>query len=338
MAIKIHDLAQRLGLVVVGDGDAELSSVARLDSARRGDLSFVANPAYLPLLANTQASAVILRSIHADRCPVTALLAEDPYVAYARAAQLLYPSTPVAAYVHPSAVIGADCEIPPSVSIGPCAVLGDRVRLGEGVMVGAHCFLDANVEIGAHSELKARVTLYKGIRVGARCLVHSGAVIGADGFGFANDHGEWVKIPQIGGVVIGDDVEIGANTTIDRGAINDTTIGDGVKLDNLIQIGHNAVIGAHTAVAACTGIAGSARIGRHCAIGGCVGIAGHIDVADHAIITGMSFVSQSIPRAGSYSSGLPLQETSKWRRSFVRIRQLDELVKQVRKLEKQLSE
>ncbi len=338
MPMRAAELARALGLAVQGDGDVIVERVANLARAGEGDLAFVSNPQYLPQLATTRASAVILSARHADQCPVTALLADDPYVAYARAAQLLHPPAKPAPGVHPSAVVGPDCEIPVSVAIGPCAVLGQRVRLGEGVVIGAHCVIEDDVSIGADTCLKPRVTLYGGVTIGARCLIHSGAVIGADGFGFANERGVWVKIPQVGSVRIGDDVEIGANTTIDRGAIDDTVIEDGVKLDNMIQIAHNVRVGAHTAMAGCTGVAGSAVIGRHCAIGGGVGITGHIEVADHAIITGMSFVSQSIKQPGSYSSGLPLLETSQWRRSFIRIRQLDELARQVRKIEKKLQD
>ncbi len=334
MAIKLAELARQLGAELHGDGDVDISGVANLHHAAVGELSFLANLRYLKSLPETKASAVIIDPDQASSCPTNALLIKNPYAAYARAAQLLYPLAKVAAGIHPSAVVDKTATIADSASIGPYAVIAAGCQIGEGVVIGAYCEMSENSIIEQDSRLLSRVSLVSRVRIGKRSVIHPGAVIGGDGFGFANDEGEWIKIPQLGGVVIGDDVEVGCNTTIDRGALDDTVIAEGVKLDNLIQIAHNVQIGAHTAIAGCTGIAGSTRIGRRCAIGGGVGIAGHIEICDDVQLTGTTFVTQSISQPGTYSSGVPMEAYGSWRRNYTRVKQLDDMAKRLRRLEK----
>jgi UDP-3-O-[3-hydroxymyristoyl] glucosamine N-acyltransferase len=300
-----------------------VSRVATLSHAEAGTLSFLANPRYRRQLETTRATAVLLGPQFADACPVAALIDPNPYLAYARIAELLHPQPPLVAGIHPTAVVSSGARIAASASIGPLAVIEDDVDIEARAAVGAGCVVQRGARIGEDSRLTARVTVYGGVRIGRRCLVHAGAVIGADGFGFAADAGTWIKVPQVGGVRIGDDVEIGANTTIDRGAIDDTVVEHGVKLDNQIQVGHNVSIGAHSAIAGCVGISGSTSIGRRCMIGGGVGIAGHLTIADDVVVTGCSLVSASIREAGSYSSGMPAVETRLWRRMVARLRRMD---------------
>jgi UDP-3-O-[3-hydroxymyristoyl] glucosamine N-acyltransferase len=316
-------LAVRFGLGLKGEPGLMVSRVATLSHADAGALSFLANTRYRRQMESTRATAVLVGPDNAADCPVAALIDPNPYLAYARIADLLHPQPSAAAGIHPSAVASASARIAASASVGPLAVIEDDVEIGERVFVGPGCVLQRGARVGADSRLTARVNVYAGVRIGRRCIVHAGAVIGADGFGFAPDAGTWVKVPQVGTVQIGDDVEIGANTTIDRGAIDDTVVEDGVKLDNQIQVGHNVTIGAHTAIAGCVGISGSTTIGRRCMIGGGVGIAGHLTIADDVVVTGCSLVSASIRQAGSYSSGMPAVETRLWRRMVAHLRRLD---------------
>jgi UDP-3-O-[3-hydroxymyristoyl] glucosamine N-acyltransferase len=316
-------LAVRFGLGLKGEPGLRISRVATLSHADAGALSFLANTRYRRQMQSTRATAVLVGPEDAAGCPVAALIDPNPYLAYARIAELLHPRAPSAAGIHPSAVASASARIAASASVGPLAVIEDGVEIGERVFVGPGCIVQQGARIGADSHLTARVNVYAGVRIGRRCIVHAGAVIGADGFGFAPDAGTWVKVPQVGSVQIGDDVEIGANTTIDRGAIDDTVVEHGVKLDNQIQVGHNVTIGAHTAIAGCVGISGSTTIGKRCMIGGGVGIAGHLTIADDVVVTGCSLVSASIRQAGSYSSGMPTVETRLWRRMVAHLRRLD---------------
>jgi UDP-3-O-[3-hydroxymyristoyl] glucosamine N-acyltransferase len=249
---------------------------------------------------------------------------DNPRLAFARLVTLLYPEPEHTPGVHPTAVIAAGVRVPASATVGPLAVIEEGVELGERSWVGPGCILQRGARVGEETRLVARVSLYPGVELGARCLVHAGAVIGADGFGLAADGGSWVKISQVGSVRIGNDVEIGANTTVDRGAIGDTVIGEGAKLDNQIQVGHNVIIGAHTAIAACTGISGSTTIGKRCMVGGMVGFAGHLTIADDVVITGCSLVSASIREPGSYSSGMPTVPTRAWRRMVAHLRRFGE--------------
>lgn len=330
-------LANALGVEWRGDGDLALSRLAPLGSAETGALSFLANPLYRQQLATTAASAVIIHPSLAEECPVAVLLSENPYVTYAKASHLFDLAPRPTVGVHPSAVVDASVVMGAGVSVGARAVIEADVVLGEGVVIGPGCVVGAGSSIGDHSRLHANVTLYHRVIIGARCVVHSGVVIGADGFGFAPERGRWVKIAQVGGVRIGDDVEIGANTTIDRGAIGDTTIGNGVILDNQIQIAHNVEIGDFTAISGCTGIAGSTRIGRHCTIAGGVGIAGHLVIGDRVHITMRTDVTGSLPDAGSYSSGTAVSETREWRKNAARFRQLDAMARRLVALERKLA-
>lgn len=335
MAWTLQQLANHVGAQLAGDGDILIESVATLESATAGQISFLTNPAYVSQLASTRAAAVILRQEHAQECKVAALVTENPHAAYARIAQLLSPAEPVIPEIHPSATVAATARVGQAY-VGPHAVIEADVVIGDGVYIGANSYIGAHAHIEAGTRILQNVTICSQVRIGQRCLIHPGVVIGADGFGQAYDAGKWIKIPQTGAVRIGHDVEIGANTTIDRGAIEDTVIEDGVKLDNLIQIAHNVRIGRHTVIAAMTGIAGSAQIGSYCMIGGSAKIAGHISIADKVTITALTFVSKSIPEPGSYSSGITFEPTAIWHRIHARFKRLDEMGKAIRRLEKNL--
>ena len=330
--ISLGELAVRFGCTLQGDPDVLVYHVGTLEAAGPDAVTFLANAKYRRFLASTNAGAVVLDPSLAGECRVAALLHKNPYATYARIASALHPAATVPPGIHPSAVIDPTATIDPSASIGPLCVIEARSRIGARAILGPHCVIKADASIGADTRLSASVTLCESVVIGERCLLHPGVVIGADGFGFAPDRGDWVKVPQVGSVRIGNDVEIGANTTIDRGAIDDTLIEDGVKLDNQIQIGHNARVGAHTVIAACTGISGSTTIGKRCLIGGLVGMAGHISIADDVMIAGKSAVSNSIDKPGMYSNVLVLEEATKWRRNAVRVKQLDELAKTVKRL------
>lgn len=258
----------------------------------------------------------------------------DPYLAYARISHLFDPKPKAAAGIHPTAVVAEDAFVDAAASVGAYAVIESGAHIAAGVTIGAHCFIGARSTIGEGGWLAPRVTLYHDVRIGQRVVIQSGAVLGGEGFGFANEKGVWQKIAQIGGVTIGDDVEIGVNTAIDRGAMDDTRIGNGVKLDNQIQIAHNVQVGDHTAMAACVGISGSAKIGKHCMLAGGVGLVGHIEICDGVFITGMTMVTRSITEPGSYSSGTAIQPAAEWRKSAARIRQLDDMARRLQQLEK----
>jgi len=322
---------------VRGDSDCVVVRVATLNEAGAAEIAFLAHPKYRKLLAETRAAAVIVRDEDAADCPNNALVVRDPYLAYAKVAALLHPQPAAVPGVHPSAVIAPSAKIDSSAQIEALCVVGAGCEIGAGVYLGPGSVLGDQCRLGADCRLVANVTICSETTLGARCLIHPGVVLGSDGFGQAYDNGQWQKIPQVGRVTIGNDVEIGANTTVDRGALGDTCIEDGVKLDNLIQVAHNVVIGANTAIAACVGIAGSTKIGRNCAIAGGAGIVGHIEIADRVTITAMTMVTKSITEAGIYSSGTPLQENRAWHRNAVRMKQLDELAKRVKELEKKLA-
>ncbi|KKO47373.1 UDP-3-O-(3-hydroxymyristoyl) glucosamine N-acyltransferase [Arsukibacterium ikkense] len=334
----LSELAALVNATLIGDAACGVSVVATLEHATPGAISFLANSKYRKFLSQTQASAVLVK---ADDVPfvapgVTSLVVADPYVAFALVAQFLDSTPAVAtaiapsAIIDPSAVLGKGCAVGPNVVIAANAVLGDNVQLGAGTVVGQ------GARIGDGSRLWANVTLYHKVVIGKDCLIHSGAVIGSDGFGFANKAGTWLKIPQTGTVLIGDNCEIGANTTIDRGAIDDTVIGNNVIIDNLCQIAHNVQIGDHTAMAGSASVAGSTRVGRYCVIGGGVGVNGHIEIADGVQITGMSMVTRSLTEKGVYSSGIPAATNAEWRRNTARLRQVEQLFARVKQLEQQL--
>ncbi|MEM7207120.1 MAG: UDP-3-O-(3-hydroxymyristoyl)glucosamine N-acyltransferase [Pseudomonadota bacterium] len=334
MSVSCADLASRIGATVVGDDTVELTHVAPLDRANRHSLSFVNHPRYLRLLAQSQAGAVLIKPEWAPQSPLNNIVCDDPYLCYARAAAILHPRLSTQSGVHPSAVIGDDTVLGDGISIGQLVSIDDNSRLGDRVEIGSGSRIGREVEIGEGTILGANVVIEHGCSIGKQCLVQPGAVIGSDGFGYANDGGQWVHIRQLGQVRIGNNVEIGANTTIDRGAMDDTVIGDGVILDNQIQVAHNVVIGEGTAIAGCVGIAGSAKIGRRCTIGGAATILGHLEITDDVHIKAMSLVVSSISNPGSYASSTPLDESKTWRKNFARMRQLDKLAKRLAALER----
>jgi UDP-3-O-[3-hydroxymyristoyl] glucosamine N-acyltransferase len=333
---RLAELAERTGAELHGDGSAEVSGVSTLDDAGATDITFLANERYRSRLAKTRAAAVILSAEHVADCPVNALVSDNPYLCYARTSALLHPDPPVLAGVHSSAVVAATAQVDATAQVGPLSVVGEHVQIGPGVLVGPGCVIQDDVRIGSDTRLVARVTVCSGTVVGDRCVIHPGAVLGSDGFGLANDRGVWIKVPQLGGVVVGNDVEIGANTTVDRGSLRDTRIDDGAKLDNLIQIAHNVEVGAHSAIAACSGISGSTTIGRHCTLGGNTGLAGHLTIGDGVHFSGKSLVTRSFTEPGSYSGNVPAMPTGAWRRMIGRIRNIDQLFQRVRKIEKAL--
>ena len=319
---RLGEIVARLGGEVAGDGDPEIRRIATLENAGPGDLSFVSSAKYLPQLSATRASAVILARGQRSATGLPRILCDDPYAYYARAAQLLNPESRPAPGVHPQAAVEAGAEVAASATVGPFCHIARGARLGERVVLGPGCTIGEDAQIGEDGRLGPSVTVYARSVIGKRTLIHAGAVIGADGFGIAPQGGRWIKIPQTGRVVIGDDVEIGANTTIDRGALDDTVIEDGVKLDNQIQIAHNVRVGAHTAIAAFAGVAGSAKIGKHCLIGGAARIMGHIEIADGVNVTATTFVTKSIRDPGTYTAVLPAEPAREWAKTIAKLRSL----------------
>ncbi|MDH0291796.1 UDP-3-O-(3-hydroxymyristoyl)glucosamine N-acyltransferase, partial [Pseudomonas sp. GD04087] len=305
--------------------------------AGTGQLSFLANPQYRKFLADSQASAILLTAADAEGFAGNALIVPNPYLAYAGLSHQFDRKPKAAVGIHPTAVVDEGAQVDASASVGPYAVIEAGAQIGANVTIGAHCFVGARSVIGEGGWLAPRVTLYHDVRIGKRVVIQSGAVLGGEGFGFANHQGIWQKIAQIGGVTLGDDVEIGANTTIDRGALSDTIVGNGVKLDNQIMIAHNVQIGDHTAMAGCCGISGSAKIGKHCMLAGGVGLVGHIEICDNVFVTGMTMVTRSITEPGSYSSGTAMQPAAEWKKSAARIRQLDDMARRLQQLEKRLA-
>ena len=338
MSVTLGQLADLLGAELHGDASIEVSRIANLETAQVGEISFLSDSKYHAFLAKSQASAVLVKAADLAICATNALVVKDPYVGFARVAQLLDSTPQPATTIHPKAVIAEDVQLAPGVAIGANAVIESGVVLGEGVIVGPGCFIGKNSQLGKGSRLWANVTLYHNVRLGEACLVQAGSVIGADGFGYANERGEWIKIPQVGGVRIGNRVEIGASTTIDRGAIDDTRIADNVIIDNQCQIAHNVEIGYGTAIAGGTVIAGSTKIGKYCIIGGAAVINGHIQVCDQVTITGMSMVMRSISEPGVYSSGVPAQSNKEWRKMAARVMHIDDMHKRLNQLEKRVED
>ncbi len=332
--LDLATLADRFGLELRGDGSTLIHGVGPLADADGSQLAFLANARYTAQLADTRAGAVVLAADQVEACPVPALVAADPYAAYARIATLFQRLPAPEPGVHPSAVVAEGARISDRASIGPLCVIEEGARIEDGASLGPHCVVGPGCTVGAQSRLVARVTLVADVTLGRRVLVHPGAVLGADGFGLAVDGGHWIKVPQLGGVRIGDDCEIGANTTIDRGALKDTVLEEDVRLDNQIQIAHNVHIGAHTAMAGCSAVAGSARIGRWCMVGGNAGILGHLEVADHVVITAKSLVTRSIREPGEYSSGVPLQDNRTWRKNAARFKHLDDMARRIKALDR----
>src|SRR5215813_3242011 len=322
MSVSLGELAVRFGCELRGDPATSIERVATLVSADARSLAFLANPRYRAQLADTRAAAVVTSAADAPGCQAALLVCENPYATYARIAALLHPPPPLNPGVHPTALVAASARIDPSAEVGAYATIGERVTIGARAFLGPHCHLDEHVSLAEDVRLTARVTLGPGVQIGARSVLQPGAVIGADGFGFAPERGTWLKVPQVGTVRVGADVEVGANTTIDRGAIGDTVIEDGVKLDNLIMIAHNVRVGAHTAIAALTGISGSTTIGKRCQIAGEVAIGGHLTICDDVVFLGTTMVSHSITEPGVYSSGIPLEKATTWRRMVARFKRI----------------
>ncbi|HEX9851764.1 MAG TPA: UDP-3-O-(3-hydroxymyristoyl)glucosamine N-acyltransferase, partial [Woeseiaceae bacterium] len=317
----------------IGDPSVQVSRVATLSGADEFSVSFLSAPAYRQLLTETRAAAVILRAADADICPVNALVSSNPYLLYARIATVLHPPATMPPGVHASAVVAASAIVAASAHVAAHTVIGDNCAIGDRAIVGPGCVIGMDCRIGEGTRLAANVTLGADVSIGSRCIVHPGAVIGSDGFGNAMSETGWMKVPQVGGVRIGDDVEIGANATIDRGAIDHTIIENGVRLDNLVQIAHNVRIGEHTAMAAMTGVSGSTVIGKRCMFAGQTGIVGHLSICDDVIVTGKTMISKNIDKPGTYSSGFPAEESGTWKRQVARFRRLDMLSARLSALE-----
>lgn len=331
MALTLTQLADRLGVELRGDGRVLVDRVATLEDAGPGAVSFLSNPRYRQQLAKCKASAVIISETDAEQAPITALITDQPYVAFARAVSLLHPRESRRKGVHPLACVDESASVDSTAWVGAYCTIDANVRIGPGSQLGPACVIGAGVHIGENCDLIARVTVLAGTRMGDRVMLHPGIVIGSDGFGQAGTDEGWEKVPQIGGVLIGDDVEIGANSCVDRGALGDTVIESGVRIDNQVQVAHNVFIGAHTAIAACVGISGSTQVGRHCTLAGGVGLVGHLTLVDNVHITGMSMVTHSINKPGTYSSGTPIMENVLWRKNAVRIKSLDALFRRLNK-------
>ncbi|MCY9850094.1 UDP-3-O-(3-hydroxymyristoyl)glucosamine N-acyltransferase [Pectobacterium jejuense] len=335
-SIRLDALAQQLDAQLHGDGDIVITGVASMHSAKTGQITFLSDSRYREQLAGTQASAVVLTEADLPYCQVAALVVKNPYLTYARMAQLLDTTPQPASDIAPSAVIAPDATLGQNVSVGANAVIESGAQLGDGVVIGPGCFIGKDARIGAGTRLWANVTIYHRVELGEQCLIQSGTVIGSDGFGYANDRGNWVKIPQLGTVRIGDRVEIGASTTIDRGALDDTVIGNGVIIDNQCQIAHNVVIGDNTAVAGGVIMAGSLKIGRYCMIGGASVINGHMEICDKVTVTGMGMVMRPITEPGVYSSGIPLQPNKVWRKTAALVMNIDEISKRLKAVERKV--
>lgn len=330
----LKEIASHLNAEVKGDDTVKIHRVATLEKAQSGEISFLANSKYQSLLEGTSASAVLLSPSSAEGYSGNAIVLKDPYVGFARVAQLLDSTPRAAESIHASAVLDANVTLGEGVAIGANAVIGSNVIIGENVQIGPGCVIGQDSIIGSGTILWANVTLYHDVHLGQNCIVHSGTVIGADGFGYANERGQWIKIPQTGGVRIGNNVEIGAGTSIDRGAIEHTEIHDGVIIDNQVQIAHNVVIGANSALAGNSTFAGSVTLGKYCIVGGNSAVAGHLSIAEGTHISGGTNVTSVIREPGVYSSATIAMENKLWRRNTVRFRQLDELFQRVKKLEK----
>ncbi len=332
----LSDIIAKLGGELVGD-NVNIRRLSSLASASKGDIAFFTDSKYATQLAQTQASAVIISPQNQQLTTLPCIVTDNPYAYFAKVSELLNPAIMYEPGLHPSALIDPSAIVPASCAVLAGAVIGQQVVLGEGVVVGEGCVVMRDSVIGDGTHLAANVVVYHDCHIGKRCRIAAGTVIGADGFGYAEQNGVWVKIPQVGRVILHDDVEVGANTTIDRGALDDTVIECGVKLDNLIQIGHNCRIGAHTVIAGCVGIAGSARIGKHCKIGGAAMILGHLDIADQVTITPGTMITRSLKKADTYTALMPFQSHDDWLRMAAHLRHMDELVSRIKSLENQIA-
>lgn len=336
LACRLEQLANYLDAQLHGNADILITGIASMKSAVSGQITFLADQKLQSKLAECKASAIVMTEDSLKYWHGAALIVKNPYLAYAKLAQYLDTTPDPAKDIAPSAVIDPTAQLGANVSIGANAVIESGVHLGDRCIIGAGCFIGKNTTIGADTKLWANVTVYHNCVIGKNCLIQSGTVIGSDGFGYANDKGKWIKIPQLGRVIIGDNVEIGASTTIDRGALDDTVIGNGVIIDNQCQIAHNDIIGDHTAVAGGVIMAGSLTIGRHCLIGGASVINGHMEICDQVTVTGMGMVMRPITKPGVYSSGIPLQENKIWRKTASLVLHIDEMNKRLKSLEKKL--
>lgn len=334
MQVSLSDLAKQTGARLNGDGDCLIERISEISTAVTGDIAFVSNPKFKVFLEKTKASAVILKDDLLESCPVSSLVTDNPRLIYARVANILYPPVTKQSGIAATAVVADDADVDKTGCIAAGAVVSSNVVIKAGAQIEEGCVIEKGAVIGANTIIKPNVTIGYGCTVGDNCILHSGVVIGADGFGFVKDGETYLKIPQLGFVHIGNDVEIGANTTIDRGALENTTIGNGVKLDNQIQIAHGVTIGDNTVISAATAIAGSTHIGSSCLIGGLVGFIEHLTIADNVMITGRTMVTRSISEAGSYSSGTTADTTENWRKNNARYRQLDKMSKRLAQLEK----
>jgi len=333
MAIKLSELADETGCRLHGD-DCLITNVSDLDTAKEGDLAFIYNPKYLDKITSTEASAIILKEAWLKHCPKSALVADNPRLAFVKAARLLNPEKRYKAGISGSAHVADDVSVPGSAYIGPNAVIEPGVKLGDNVQIAANVVICSDSSIGDNTVIHPNVSIGHGTEIGDNCIIYAGTVIGADGFGYERDGDHYLKIPQLGNVRIGDNVEIGANAAIDRGALLDTVIGDGVKLDNLVQIAHNVVIGKHTIMSGHSGIAGSTKVGEYCLIGGGVGISDNIEVTDNVVIMGRTLVSGSITKPGAYASSMLTDEVKNWRKNALRFKHLNEMEKRLKALEK----
>jgi len=333
---SIKQLAEFIGASFEGDGDYLIYALASLPSAKENDLAFYTGSAYKKKLKGTSAGCILLQENQKEEFEGNKLLCSDPYLSYAKLTYLFRKKIKGPASIHPSAVIANDVFLGENVTIGPHVVVEQGASIGNGCSIGANSFIGEDSHIGSNSTLYTGVNIYNNVHIGESCTLHSGSVVGADGFGFAPSRDGWCKIYQLGGVRIGNQVEIGAGTSIDRGALDNTIINNGVKIDNQVQIAHNVEIGEHTAIAAATAIAGSTVIGKRCTIAGCVGIVGHITITDDVHITGMATITKSISQPGSYSSGVPMSETKAWRKNAARFNQLDDLARQLLLIKKEI--
>ena len=337
---RLIELAEHIGGTLKGNADLAIDSIAALNKAQSSQITFISNAKYRENLTACQAGAIIVSPADAEFCAPeqNLIIVDNPYVAYAKLAQYMDSTPKAASQIHPSAVISSDAKLGHNVSVGANAVIESGVVLGDDVVIGAGCFVGKGSPIGARTQLWANVSIYHGVQLGEDCLIQSSAVIGSDGFGYANEKGQWIKIPQTGGVIIGNRVEIGACTCIDRGALDPTVIEDNVIIDNLCQIAHNVHIGYGTAVAGGVIMAGSLKVGKFCQIGGASVINGHMEICDGAIITGMCMVMKPITEKGIYSSGIPAQTNKEWRKTTALTLNIDEMNKRLKALEKRLSE
>lgn len=332
--VALEELATLTGGRPRSRGGVLIRRVARLQDAGEGDITFLANSRYRSELAATRASAVIVSPADADAVAGAVIIHDNPYAAFARISAHLNPEDLPPPGVAETACVAPDAALGDGAAVAAGAVVGAGARIGAGSVIGANTVVGDGAVVGRDCRLMANVTLYPGVRLGDRVRVHAGTVIGSDGFGFANDGGRWVRVPQLGSVVIGDDVDIGANTAIDCGTLGDTVIEDGVKIDNLVQIAHNVRVGAHTVMAGCSGVAGSTTLGPGCTIAGMAGVAGHLEVAGGTVVTGMSWVTHDVREPGVYSSGTPMAPNAQWRRNAARFNQLDGMARRIRKLER----